>query len=296
MLSSMTGFGDASGGTDTVGYSVEIKSLNGKYFKSTVRLPELLSSCEPRIEQILRRRLVRGSIVYTLRMKDHTAHAAWEVNLGAIKGYLAALQKASELAGEGCSARVDLAALLQLPGVCEPPELSPAEGSELWQMAQELTNQAVDRLIEMRVNEGKALHADLDKHTEAVKVAVDQIRARAGDVARDYARRLHTRVKTMLSDAEIELREEDLAREVAVFAERADINEELARLDSHLAQFRSVMVNEDNAGRKLEFLAQEMLRETNTIGSKANDAAIAHCVVEIKGHIDRIKEQVMNVV
>jgi len=296
MLESMTGYGQAHAGFQTISYALEIKSLNGKYFKAVIKLPEMLSCYETRIEQILRARLIRGSAIYTLRVTDSSEHAAWKVNLGAVKGYLQALDEAGKLVREDTRPQIDLAGILLLPGVCQMPGLDPDQEDRQWQIIERLTDEALRQVREMRAEEGKALANDLSEHCRDIEAALEKIRVRAPEVIRDYAQKLHSRVKTLLSEAEVHLREEDLAREVAVFAERADINEELARLDSHLEQCRLAIRSEENAGRKLEFLAQEMLREANTIGSKANDALIAQSVVEIKGCIDRIKEQVMNVV
>jgi len=183
-----------------------------------------------------------------------------------------------------------------MPGVCQYPEPDAEQLALELQIIIQLTNQALKKMWIMRFEEGKALKEDLLKHCSNIVDALEQIKKRAPLVIQDYAQRLRQRVKKLLSEAEVELKQEDLAREVAVFAERADINEELSRLDSHIAQFRTVIESKEHAGRTLEFLAQEMLRETNTIGSKANDAQIARYVVDIKGHIDRIKEQVLNVV
>jgi len=296
MLASMTGFGQASASIGEVFYSLEIKSLNGKFFKSAIRLPETLSTYEPRIEQVLRERLVRGSITYTLRVKDVSDRAAWDVNSAAIRGYIRSLEQAGKHIGPQTPVRIDLTGMLALPGVCQMREPDPAEQERRRQSIEELTCRAIERVIAMRHEEGKALGADLEDHSARIRESIVHIRERAPIVVKEYAERLRKRVQTLLMEVKVELTEDDLAREIAILAERADINEELARLDSHLDQFRSVMAEEHNAGRKLEFLAQEMLRETNTIGSKANDSLIARYVVDLKGHIDRIREQVMNVV
>ncbi len=296
MLVSMTGYGQTSVCVDSVSYSLEIKSLNGKHFKASIKVPELLSYHEPRIEQLLREKLVRGSIVFSLRLRDTSEQAAWEVNAGAIKGYIQSLKEAAALVGESAPVQINLASVLMLPGVCQTPEPDEELRKQQWQIIEDITGKAMDQVIEMRTEEGKALHADMVKHCGCIAEALLLVRELAPGVVEDYAERLRARVQNLISKAELELREDDLIREVAVFAERADINEELARIDSHMKQFSTMMENGQNVGRKLEFLTQEMLREANTIGSKANDAEIAHHVVEIKGHIDRIKEQVMNVV
>ena len=296
MLVSMTGYGQASSNVEEISYSLEIKSLNGKYLKTVIKLPETLSCYEPRIEQILRQRLIRGSIVYALRVRDNSEQASWEVNASAVKSYLRALERVADKAETGMPVQIDLASILLLPGVCQLPEASPVELERQWQILCQLTERAMEQVTAMRAEEGAALQADLAKHCQRITEDLEQIKSKASDVLRDYAKKLRDRVNALLTDVEVALREDDLAREVAIFAERSDINEELSRLSSHLRQFMSIMETESNAGRKLEFLAQEMLRETNTIGAKANDAQVAQRVVDIKGHIDRIKEQIMNAV
>lgn len=295
MLASMTGFTRASVTNNNITYNLEIRSLNGKYFKSTIKLPEQLACYEPKIEQILRENLIRGSIVFSLRLRDNSETASLEVNSGAVKGYLQALKQIVHEHKEH-PITIDLSNLLMLPGVCQYPEPDVARLEQELQIITDLTNQALKQLWNMRYQEGQTIKLDLAKHCQNIEVALNDIKECAPQVIQDYAQRLRQRVGKLLSEAEVELDKESLIREVAIFAERADINEELSRLASHLAQFQTVIEGKEHAGRTLEFLAQEMLRETNTIGSKANNAKIALRVVEIKGHIDRIKEQVMNVV
>ncbi len=295
MLASMTGFAQSSITTDQTYFYLEIRSLNGKYFKSTLKLPEFFSCFEPQIEQILRESIIRGTVTYSLRVRDNGKIFAYQVNTEAVRGYLQALNVI--LAEHPYdNARIDLATILQMPGVCQPPIAESEIIEAQWQTIEKLTKDALDKLWKMRYKEGVAIKQDLDLHCEKIMQAHAKIKERASGVIKDYAERLNNRVKKLLSEAQVELDSNDLAREVAIFAERADINEELSRLECHIKQFREIANNEENVGRKLEFLAQEMLRETNTIGSKANDSQIAQLVVDIKGHIDRIKEQTMNIV
>jgi len=294
----MTGFGQATITVDDVSYSLEIKSLNGKFLKSVIKLPDIFSIYEPRVEQILRDRLIRGSVTYSLRLRDISEQAAWPVNPGAVRGYVKALQEIiASMPKAAADLKIDLASMLELPGVCQMPELSIDEQQKRWQTVETLTHQAIDSLIAMRDKEGEMLRADLEKHCAAIHVSLAQVIERAPNVVTEYAAKLRQRVQVLLSAVELQLREDDLSRDISIFAERSDINEEISRLQSHLQQFAATMASkDDNTGRKLEFLAQEMLRETNTIGSKANDSLVAQRVVEIKGHIDRIKEQTLNVV
>ena len=159
----------------------------------------------------------------------------------------------------------------------------------------QISQQALDQLKQMRAAEGGFLAADLKKCCEVIEQNLEQIRGRAAIVLQEYADKLRKRVDKLLARAELKLDEETLAREVAVFADRSDISEEISRLDSHVQQFEQCCQTNDQSGRKLDFISQEMLREANTIASKSSDIEITRCVVDMKCQIDRIKEQVQNV-
>jgi uncharacterized protein (TIGR00255 family) len=159
----------------------------------------------------------------------------------------------------------------------------------------ELTARAMTALIDMRREEGQALRRDLHESCRAIQGLLREIGERAPFVVAEYHERLRTRVGQLMAMGKFELEADALAREVAIYAERCDIHEELSRLSSHLEQFEQVCDRGENAGRTLDFLTQELLREANTIASKSNDALITRNVVEIKGRIDRLKEQVQNV-
>ncbi|MHC4221172.1 MAG: YicC family protein, partial [Planctomycetota bacterium] len=158
-----------------------------------------------------------------------------------------------------------------------------------------ILSQAIDNLTQMRAVEGAALWDDLKQHCQQMQKGLEQIRKRSGVVPLEYAEKLKKRVDTLLAAAELKLDEETLAREVAIFAERSDISEELTRLDSHIEQFEKSCKGDGAVGRKLDFISQEMLREANTIASKAMDSDIIEAVVDIKCRVDRIKEQVQNI-
>ncbi|MBN1553912.1 MAG: YicC family protein [Phycisphaerae bacterium] len=292
MLKSMTGFGTASGQVEGVEYSVEIRSVNNRYAKISLRLPESIQSLESRIEQAVRAKVSRGSVSLAVRMKLPEDQAAYRVNAAALASYLDQLRILEIDANP--MFRVDLSELLQLPGVCEPPPLE-----EIAQKTSEgllaLIDLAIDGLIDMRRREGEALAADLLANAEKIQTELKGIAVRAGDVVKLYHEKLAARVEELTSRAKIHIDEETLAREVAIFAERSDIAEELSRLGTHVAEFRGLCETEESVGRKLDFMSQEMLREANTIASKGSDAEIARAVVDIKTAIDRIKEQAANV-
>lgn len=292
MIVSMTGFGDATAERDGTHYSVEIRSLNNRFFKPIIKLPEAISGLEPELESMLRESLGRGSITYILKMRSDSAEAAYHINTHALKAYLEQLR---EVKGLHDFVQIDLAGLMQLPGVCQEPRDETDEIARHGPVVRELTTKAIVKLDAMRRREGEGLFAELMKHMNVIASSLKEIGTRAPHVIEDYHRRLSQRVNQLMAKAELHVDQNDLIKEVAVFAERADIAEEIQRLTSHLEAFEQACRIGEHAGRKLDFIAQEMLREANTIGSKANDAAIARHIVEIKGAIDRVKEQVQNV-
>ena len=292
MIVSMTGFGDAAAERDGTHYSVEIRSLNNRFFKPVIKLPDNVSGLEPELESMLREQLGRGSITYVLKMRLDSADAAYHINTQALKSYLEQLQ---QVKGIDRLVQIDLASLVQLPGVCQEPRDESDEIEKHGPTIRDLTKKAIAKLQAMREREGNSLFNELMKHVNVVATNLREIEKRAPFVIEDYHKRLSQRVSQLLSKAELKVNEVDLIKEVAVFAERADIAEEIQRLSHHLAAFEEACRKDEHAGRKLDFITQEMLREANTIGSKANDAAIAKSIVEIKGAIDRLKEQVQNV-
>jgi uncharacterized protein (TIGR00255 family) len=293
MILSMTGFGEALLEEDGQAYHLEIRGVNNRYFKSLIRLPEDFAYMETQLEQMLRRRLVRGSISLRVYVRDLSASAAQDVNVAAIERYVAQLR--SVLPAEP-NFTIDLATLTTLPGVCQPHEMSEQQRAHGEELITRLAGIAIDRLLEMRAAEGRALAEDLKRQCDSVHDHLRAIQAYAPSMVERYRQRLTARVDELIADSNVRLAEEDLLREVSVYAERSDVNEELSRLASHLQQFHEAVTGSEPAGRKLDFISQEMLREANTIGSKAGDAEVARHVVEIKGAIDRLKEQVQNVV
>ena len=305
MINSMTGFGESQGQLDGVTYAVEVKAINNRYFKATIKLPDSVAFLEADIEKLLRENLSRGTVSYVLRLKNISANVLFEIDQKALQTYMDRLSRIMSPADTQC--RIDVAGLLTLPGILVPvlPDAKTAE--RIRKVVLGITQEAVNQLKQMRQAEGRALAADLESHCKAIRQNLERIRARSATVLEYYHKKLEKRVNELLMSAKLKLDEETLAREVAIFADRSDISEEVARLDSHLQQFvetcqrrpASPLQNESlpvigNTGRRLDFISQEMLREANTIASKASDAEIARCVVDIKCRIDRIKEQVQN--
>lgn len=295
MIRSMTGFGDASAHDQGAHYFAEVRALNNKYFKAVLRLPDSLQPLEAELESILRHALHRGTVTLSISMSEESADAALEVNHEALQCYVDQLLQAPAVARGTVS--LDLAALLTLPGVLQPR----SDEEERLQKARGALRTLVERccgaLIDRRRREGEALAVELRTLLSVISDRLERIDARAGEVVAEYERRLKTRVELLLQDAELVAEPPDLIREIAVYAEKTDIREEVTRLREHLRHFEDLLVGDDATpvGRTLDFLAQEMLREANTMASKSPNAEMARLIVDIKGAIDRIKEQVQNV-
>ena len=293
MINSMTGYGEAQGEINGVSYAVEVKTVNNRYFKAVLKLPELATFLEEDIEKLLRKSIFRGTVNYTLRLKDISASVLFDIDEAALQAIMEKLSRIRSSAG--ISGAIDIGNLLNLPGIIRPALPDEEMAEQMKKTVLRISQEAINKLKQMRAAEGAALEADLMEHRKAIERDLERIRARITTVLPEYAKRLKKRVDELLAQAELKLDQDVLAREVAVFADRSDISEEIARLSSHLQQFAQSCQANDQSGRRLDFISQEMLREANTIASKASDAEITRCVVDIKCQVDRIKEQVQNV-
>jgi len=295
VIRSMTGFGDASAHDNGVHFFLELRSLNNKYFKASIRLPDDLQGLEPELESELRRRLTRGTITLIAKCSDDSGNAAYHINQGALASYIEQLKLVPQIASG--AVKIEIAPLLGLPGVLQAPANEEQRLEHGRKVFMRLLETASAGLIATREREGKLLVEELMSHHGLIHRHLARIAARAPSVVADYRVRLQTRVDTLLKEAGASVQPHELIREVAVFAEKSDITEEIQRLTAHLDQFKGLVAEGDGrpVGRTLDFLTQEMLREANTIASKSGDAEISRDIVEIKGAIDRIKEQVQNV-
>jgi uncharacterized protein (TIGR00255 family) len=291
MLKSMTGFGTASGQVGPFHVRVELRSVNHRHLQTKLRLPSEFSALEPEVEALVRKSLERGTITLSVSSERIAHGGASLLDRALARQYLA---QARELAGElGLSSEIGMAQLLALPGVVAPTsagELPDKLRAELLAVIKK----ALETLVEMRAVEGRALAEDLRGNLGALAVLIARIEKRMPKVVRQQQKNLRGRVEELLGPSS-ELSPGDLARELALLADRSDVAEELARLKSHVAQFESEMRRTDSVGRRLDFLVQELLREVNTIASKCNDADVAHWSVDIKARIERLREQVQNI-
>jgi uncharacterized protein (TIGR00255 family) len=291
----MTGYGDARYQGDALSLAVELRALNNRYLKVSVRATEPYHLLEAEFERVIRRTVRRGTVQVHLRCERQCDAQDFRINAAVFRSYVSQLRGLIEEAGlQGC-AELPAGALLALPGVVAEPGGLETPHDRDWPLIERVLEEALAKLQAMRREEGRAMAQECLQLREHVAGHLDQIRRRAPGVAEHYRDRLHDRVRNLLSELDVEIDRSDLIKEVSIFAERSDIAEEVTRLASHLDQFRDILDEPESPGRKLEFLTQEMFREANTIGSKAGDVEISRHVVEIKGTLEKVRELVQNV-
>ncbi|MGM0471366.1 MAG: YicC/YloC family endoribonuclease [Bacillota bacterium] len=293
MLRSMTGYGQVQLECDGYDITVEIKSVNHKYQKIYLHLPDQLSALEPQINQMIKNKIARGKLNYNLEV-SRTEESQLEVRLNelAAQEYIDSLVKLKEkfdLAGQ-----LDVNLLAQFTDVLEVEEVA-EDLDALWPKIKEGTEAALDELIKMRNQEGQKLLTDLEHRAAEIDELIAQIETRVPEMVTEYQKQLSSRVEDLLADAEVD--QDRLANEVAVIADKSDVSEELVRMKSHLEQFQSTLESNitEPVGKKLDFIAQEMHREVNTIGAKINDSEVSSYVIDLKSAVDKIREQVRNV-
>jgi uncharacterized protein (TIGR00255 family) len=293
LLASMTGFGEARGHSAGLSVYVEVRTINNRHFKLGYRSSDGYSSLEPEVENIVRQAMRRGTVQVNLRVDRQLSPDSYRINSAVVESYRA---QVDALCGRnGWKGNVGLEVLLQLPGAVDEQVRANFEPHEDWAAIEPVLKEALAAVNKMRTEEGKALMADLSANGQTVGEFLEEIIKRAPAVSESYRERLAQRVNKALAELNVTLDPSDLVREVSLFIDRSDISEEAVRLRSHLQQFAESLTLEESAGRKLEFIVQEMGREVNTIGSKANDAEISRYVVEIKSALERIREQIQNV-
>ena len=289
MISSMTGFGAADGAVGEARASVEIRTVNHRFFSPNLKLPSAFSRWEGEIRELLRQRIARGHVTLTVRVDRDAALGPIidEARIAVYAATLKELQKKLALGGE-----VDLATVLRLPDVVAAPSdnVDPAAGQAL----AGIVSKAIDNLITMRRAEGTQLTAFLLDRVQAVEDRLGQIEKRAPIRLKEQHERIKRTVGELIGGAGAD--PQRIAQEVAILADKLDIAEELDRFRSHLSAFRdTVRANtSEPVGKRLGFILQEMVREANTVGSKANDAPILEDVIATKEELERIREQVEN--
>jgi uncharacterized protein (TIGR00255 family) len=295
VLCSMTGYGEASYQDDKFHLSIELRAVNNRYLKVTLRAGEPYNLLEPEFEKVVRRVVRRGTLQVHLRCQRPSSAQDFQINAVALQSYLRQLRELSGTLGLADSGHNLLSQVLALPGVVPEPASASFHMDEEWPRIERVLEQALQRLQTMRQEEGRAMADELLHMRDHIAERLERIREQIPRVAVLFRDRLYDRVRNLLSELDVQIDRSDLIKEVAIFAERGDIAEEVVRLASHLEQFQEIVNEPESAGRKLEFLTQEMFRETNTIGSKASDVEISRHVVEIKGTLEKIRELVQNI-
>jgi len=289
----MTGFGDARFQDERLSVSVEVRAVNNRYLKVATKCPEAYATLEAEIERIVRESISRGTVNVAIRVDRLWGSDEYVINQVALKSFWAQLQSAArELVAPP---PVDLAQLLVVPGVVSDESRRSADVQADGQIIRRLLAEALAKLQTFRIDEGRSMASELAQNAAQVGECLKQVMALAPQVVAEYRAKMLERVRQLLADSGVTLTETDLIREVSIFSDRSDINEEITRLRSHLEQFESFIREPASTGRKLDFLSQEMNREVNTIGSKANNVAIAHSVVEMKAAIEKMREILQNV-
>jgi len=288
----MTGYGSARAEHRGLALEVEARSVNHRYLSLQLRCPSDLAALEPDIETLLRSKLQRGSVTVQIQLRRKQETAETIVDAAHAKAVAAALRKlAKDLR---VRADVSLSDVLAAPGVFTNGRAGGALDETVRESVLGAVGAAVDELVVSRAREGAALSVELRKHISEMRQMSAAIAVRTPAVVKEHHARLRKRLAELLGGAETKVRDEDLAREIALIADRTDVTEELARLRVHLDEADALLGRSEPVGRRFEFLTQEMLREVNTTGSKSADAEISKHVIALKAELERVREQVAN--
>ncbi|MDQ2084993.1 YicC/YloC family endoribonuclease [Herbivorax sp. ANBcel31] len=291
MVYSMTGFGRGKSQGDGKEFSVEIKTVNHRYCDMYIKIPRQISFLEDKIRQKVGKTISRGKADIYISFDDFSEDSkSILVDEGLVKTYI----KSMELLRDKYELKDDISVSL----IAKFPDVIKVEKAEhdeerIWELLSEALDNALEMLINMRKSEGEGLKADLIERALLIENIIKEIGIRCPEIVKEYKSRLENRMKELLDQQIVD--ENRMMMEFAIFADRCSIDEELVRLESHINQFRETLEINKPVGRKLDFLLQEMNREINTIGSKANDLDISKKVVEIKSELEKIREQIQNI-
>ncbi len=291
MVSSMTGYGRGETVKENISVVVELRSVNHRYFEFSCRVPRGYVFLEDKLKTFCQQRITRGKVDLFLTL-DVTAsdNVVVEINHSLASGYVNAIKELSETyeINDGFSA----VTLARFPDIFTVKSQALDEDT-VWSVVEEATSVALDGFAAMREKEGKKLYDDVKSRVETILEKVAFIEERSPETVKAYREKLETRIREMLADATVD--EGRLLTETAIFADKVAVAEETVRLRSHIKQLMELLESDIAVGRKLDFIVQEMNREANTIGSKAQDIEIAHTVVDIKAEIEKIREQIQNI-
>lgn len=299
MPRSMTGYGRAQILQDGRDVLVEIRAVNHRYYEFSARLPRSCMYLEEKLKTLLNGKISRGKTEVSVTItRPDGKDAQVVVNRSIAEGYIDALRELNSTAseekgyGQWLADDLTLSALLRLPDIFTVTKAQDDE-AEIWAAVSQAAEQALDSFLSMRAAEGSRLADDLRGKLDGLETMLGEVEAIEPSVAENYRARLFAKLQELLADTNID--EQRILTETAIFAEKTAIDEETVRLHSHIAQFRTLLDAEEPIGRKLDFLVQEMNREVNTIGSKAQDLGITKLVVDMKSEIEKIREQIQNI-
>ncbi|MDO4922126.1 MAG: YicC/YloC family endoribonuclease [Phascolarctobacterium sp.] len=298
MLKSMTGFGRGEYEDDNFSITVEMKAVNHRYNEVAIRLPRFLNPLEDRIRKTILKTISRGRIDVFINA-DYTAsgNCTLKVDKNLAAAYHNALREVGEAVGAaetGINAAAEILYIARCQDVINVKE-GFFDVESVWPKVELALRQAVDNLVAMREAEGGNIYGDFIYRADLIAEKLALIEARSPMVVEEYQNKLSERLNNLLAEHNVTVEPERLLQEVAIFADRTSITEEIVRLKSHIKQFKLILASDQPVGRKLDFLIQEFNREANTIASKANDYTLAQLVVEIKAEIEKIREQVQNI-
>ena len=291
MIKSMTGYGAGTSEAQGKIFTIEIKSVNNRYSDFNIKLPRIYSFLEDALRKRASSVINRGKVDIFFNVESSGVEASnVKVNMGLAKGYLDALRNLSEELDIQSNANAET--FLRISDIFTV-EKEDADNEEITNAVLSAMGDALDSYDKMRITEGEKLKEDLKEHLNFIENATKKIEKRSPEIVKEYQERLYARVRELLEDSTID--DSRILTEVAIFADRVNVNEETVRLRSHISQFRKMLEQGGVVGRKLDFLIQEMNRETNTIGSKSNDLESSGIVIDIKAEIEKLREQIQNV-
>lgn len=298
MLKSMTGFGRGEYEDDSFSCTVEMKTVNHRYNEVAIRLPRFLNPLEDRIRKTILGTVSRGRIdVFINAAYSSSENCTLKVDKNLALAYHKALREIGEAIGFGETAVGGAGEIMHIARC--PEVINIKEGffdvESVWPKVEQAVKQALEHLLAMRAAEGANIYGDFIYRADLIAAKLALIEERSPQVVEEYQAKLSERLSNLLAEHKVQVEPERLLQEVAIFADRTSITEEIVRLKSHIKQFKDILASEAPVGRKLDFLIQEFNREANTIASKANDYTLAQIVVEIKAEIEKIREQIQNI-
>ncbi|WP_343249913.1 YicC/YloC family endoribonuclease [Diplocloster hominis] len=291
MVKSMTGFGRSEAQDENRKFLVEMKAVNHRYLDINIRMPKKLAFFETAIRSLLKNYIQRGKVDVFISYEDFTENKlALRYNSDIAAEYLQYMKKMAQ--DFELEDSIQVSTLARLPEVFTLEDQAPDE-KELWALLEQALKGAAEQFVETRLVEGEHLKNDLLAKLDGMSVLVDEIERRSPEIIREYREKLEEKVKELLADTQIE--ESRIATEVVIYADKICVDEEMVRLRSHIAGTKAALSAGDGVGRKLDFIAQELNREANTILSKANDMEISNVAIDLKTEIEKVREQIQNI-